>query len=130
MATLIIILLTAAVSILCFQGMLDMDALKFNAYDVWHRKQWYRMLSYGLVHGSWGHLFFNMLTLYFFGTVVERYFQAAEYGQHRTYSPLLGSAVRAGFPAGLPSRHLRTFPQSAWALSGRFFAKRQVKCGL
>ena len=54
-----------------------MDALKFNAYDVWHRKQWYRMLSYGLVHGSWGHLFFNMLTLYFFGTVVERYFQAA-----------------------------------------------------
>lgn len=77
MATLIIILLTAAVSILCFQGMLDMDALKFNAYDVWHRKQWYRMLSYGLVHGSWGHLFFNMLTLYFFGTVVERYFQAA-----------------------------------------------------
>ena len=77
MATLIIILLTAAVSILCFQGMLDKDALKFNAYDVWHRKQWYRMLSYGLVHGSWGHLFFNMLTLYFFGTVVERYFQAA-----------------------------------------------------
>ena len=77
MTTLIIILLTAAVSILCFQGMLDMDVLKFNAYDVWHRKQWYRMLSYGLVHGSWGHLFFNMLTLYFFGTVVERYFQAA-----------------------------------------------------
>ena len=35
------------------------------------------MLSYGLVHGGWGHLFFNMLTLYFFGTVVERYFQAA-----------------------------------------------------
>ena len=35
------------------------------------------MLTYGLVHGGWGHLFFNMLTLYFFGTVVERYFGAA-----------------------------------------------------
>ena len=39
-----------------------------------HRGQWYRMLSYGFVHGGWGHLIFNMLTLYFFGTVVERYF--------------------------------------------------------
>ncbi len=77
MITLIIIIITAAVSIFCFRGALAVDALKFNAYDTWHRKQWYRMLSYGLVHGSWGHLFFNMLTLYFFGTVVERYFQAA-----------------------------------------------------
>ena len=77
MVTLILILITAAVSILCFMGVLNSNALKFNAYDVWHRKQWYRMLSYGLVHGGWGHLFFNMLALYFFGTVVEQYFQAA-----------------------------------------------------
>jgi membrane associated rhomboid family serine protease len=77
MVTLILILITAAVSILCFVGVLNINALKFNAYDVWHRRQGYRMLSYGLVHGGWGHLFFNMLTLYFFGTVVERYFQAA-----------------------------------------------------
>ena len=77
MLTLIIIIVTSAVSILCFRGTLGIGALKFNAWDVRHRKQWYRMLSYGLVHGSWGHLFFNMLTLYFFGTVVEQYFQAA-----------------------------------------------------
>ena len=77
MITLIIILVTVLVSILCFNGRLDADDLKFNAYAIWHRKQWYRMLSYGLVHGGWGHLFFNMLTLYFFGTVVERYFGMA-----------------------------------------------------
>ncbi len=34
-------------------------------------------LSYGLVHGGWGHLFFNMLALYCFGRVVEQYFQLA-----------------------------------------------------
>jgi membrane associated rhomboid family serine protease len=34
------------------------------------------MLTYGAVHGGWGHLVFNMLTLYFFGPLVERYFQA------------------------------------------------------
>ena len=77
MVTLILILITAAVSILCFTGTLNINALKFNAYDIKHRRQWYRMFSYGLVHGGWGHLFFNMLTLYFFGTVVEQYFQAA-----------------------------------------------------
>ena len=77
MITTIIILITAGVSILCFTGMLDIDSWLFNAYQVWHRKQWHRMLSYGLVHGGWGHLFFNMLTLYFFGPVVEQYFASA-----------------------------------------------------
>ena len=77
MVKLIIIIITAGVSILAFNGTPDIDKLKFNAWQVWHGKQWYRMLSYGLVHGGWGHLFFNMLTLYFFGTVVERYFRAA-----------------------------------------------------
>ena len=76
-ATLIIIIVTSLVSILCFTGTLPFDSLKFNAWDVWHRKRWYQMLSYGLVHGGWGHLLFNMLTLYFFGDVVEKYFQAA-----------------------------------------------------
>lgn len=75
--TLIIIIVTSLVSILCFTGTLPFDSLKFNAWDVWHRKRWYQMLSYGLVHGGWGHLLFNMLTLYFFGDVVENYFQAA-----------------------------------------------------
>ena len=75
--TLIIIIVTSLVSILCFTGTLPFDSLKFNAWDVWHRKRWYQMLSYGLVHSGWGHLLFNMLTLYFFGDVVEKYFQAA-----------------------------------------------------
>ena len=74
MATIIIIAITCLVSILCFYGKLNGNRLVFNAHAVWHRKEWHRMLSYGLVHGSWGHLFFNMLTLFFFGRVVEEYF--------------------------------------------------------
>ena len=77
MVTLIIILITAGISILCFTGRLNINSWVFNAYQVWHRKQWHRMLSYGLVHSGWGHLIFNMLTLYFFGPVVEQYFSAA-----------------------------------------------------
>ncbi|MBQ9397935.1 MAG: rhomboid family intramembrane serine protease [Bacteroidales bacterium] len=51
--------------------------MKFSAYDVWHRRQWHRMISYGAVHGGWGHLLFNMITLYCFGRIVEQYFGAA-----------------------------------------------------
>ena len=76
-ANLAIIVITSLVSILCFTGTLPFDRLKFSAYDIWHRRKWYRMLSYGLIHGGWGHLLFNMLTLYFFGEVVEKYFGAA-----------------------------------------------------
>ncbi len=75
MITSIIIILTVIVSLFCFYGG-GFNALKFNAYQIWHSKQWYRMLSYGFVHGSWWHLFFNMFTLHFFGRVVEQYFVA------------------------------------------------------
>ena len=77
MVTIILIAITCLVSLLCFTGRLDANKLLFHAYSVWHRKEWYRMLSYGLVHGGWGHLFFNMLTLFFFGRVVEQYFSLA-----------------------------------------------------
>ena len=75
--TIIIVLVTAIVSILCFTRKLDINAFLFNAWQVWNRKQWYRLFSYGLVHGGWGHLIFNMLTLVFFGPVVEQYFGLA-----------------------------------------------------
>ena len=77
MLTVIIIAITCIVSILCFNGTLNGNKLIFNAYQVWHRKEWYRMLTSGMIHSGWGHLFFNMLTLYFFGRAVEQYFSAA-----------------------------------------------------
>ena len=77
MITVIIIAITCIVSILCFNGTLNGNKLIFNAYQVWHRKEWYRMLTSGIIHSGWGHLFFNMLTLYFFGRVVEQCFSAA-----------------------------------------------------
>ena len=77
MITVIIIAITCIVSILCFNGTLNGNKLIFNAYQVWHRKEWYRMLTSGIIHSGWGHLFFNMLTLFFFGRVVEQYFSAA-----------------------------------------------------
>lgn len=76
MITIIIIAITCLVSLLCFNGRLNGSRLLFNAYQVWHRKEWYRLFTSGVIHSGWGHLFFNMLTLYFFGRVVEQYFAA------------------------------------------------------
>ena len=75
MATLIIIAVTALVSILCFYEKPDVRRLWFTSYGVWHRREWYRMLSYGLVHGGWGHLIFNMIALFCFGAMLETYFK-------------------------------------------------------
>lgn len=77
MITLVLVLVTVAVSMLCFTGRLNADHLMFNAYCVRHHGEWWRMFSYGFVHAGWGHLLFNMLTLYCFGTVVEQYFAVA-----------------------------------------------------
>lgn len=86
MVTRIIIFVTVGISLLCFAGMMDINKMMFNAYAVHHQKQWYRMFSHGLVHSGWGHLLFNMLTLYFFGDVVEEGFTLTH---GSTWGPIL-----------------------------------------
>jgi membrane associated rhomboid family serine protease len=51
-----------------------MDKLIFYPPDIAQRKQWYRFFSNGLIHADIGHLAFNMLSLYFFGDLVNRAF--------------------------------------------------------
>ena len=74
MVTIIIIAITVLASVLCLYGKLDFNALKFSAFEVWHHGKWWQMITHGFVHAGWGHLFFNMLTLFAFGRIVEEYF--------------------------------------------------------
>ena len=50
------------------------DRLKFNAYLIHSKKEWFRFLSYGLVHADYLHLFINVFVLYSFGEIVEIFF--------------------------------------------------------
>jgi len=70
----IIIGITALVSILAFNNHILFDKLKFNAFYILKDKEWYRFLSYGLVHADWMHLFINMFVLYSFGDIVMQIF--------------------------------------------------------
>jgi len=72
--TLIIIVITALVSVLAFSNRELFRRLVFSPYDIKHFKNSYRFLSYGLIHANWVHLLVNMMVLYSFGRVVETYY--------------------------------------------------------
>ncbi|MGQ1890285.1 rhomboid family intramembrane serine protease [Thermophagus sp. OGC60D27] len=74
---LIIIIVVSLISIAGFSRPVIVDRLRFNAWQIINRNEYYRMLSYGLVHGSWMHLLINMFVLYSFGEAVLYYFKAA-----------------------------------------------------
>lgn len=76
--TYIFIVATAIFSYLGFNNRELFDKYKFNAYMVYHRKEWYRLLSHGFLHADWTHLFVNMLVLFFFGRHVENYLDLLE----------------------------------------------------
>ncbi len=76
--TWIIIGFTVLVSISSFNNPELFSKLQFNAYQVYHRKEWYRLISHGFVHANWMHLFVNMFVLYMFGTGVESWLKELE----------------------------------------------------
>ncbi|RYF88776.1 MAG: rhomboid family intramembrane serine protease [Chitinophagaceae bacterium] len=50
--------------------------------------QYYRFLTSGFLHADWMHLFFNMFTLYFFGSNIEKIFAVAGLGGNASYLAL------------------------------------------
>lgn len=72
--TIIIIGITVIISALAFQNSELFDKLKFNAYLIKNQKQWWRFLSYAIVHADWMHLLINMYVFYSFGKIVEATF--------------------------------------------------------
>jgi membrane associated rhomboid family serine protease len=70
-SNLIIIAITCIVSIMAFSNSRLMQDLILWPPAISRDKQYYRLLSYGLVHADPMHLFFNMFTLYFFGRAME-----------------------------------------------------------
>ncbi len=78
--TFIIIALTAIVSFAAFNSTPLKGKLLFYPVAMRNKTQWYRFVSHGFIHSDFMHLGFNMLTLYFFGKVVENYiFTGTEY---------------------------------------------------
>lgn len=72
--TLLIIIVTVVTSLYSQnKGLLSKYVM--NPYQVFHRKEYWRMITSGFIHSGYIHLGFNMFTLYFFGNVVEQIFK-------------------------------------------------------
>jgi len=76
--------------------------LLFSPYKTIRHKQWYRLLSAGLIHGSWVHLLINLFVFWQFGTYLERYFDSVSgfWGSKLFMAGLfLGGIVFANIPS-------------------------------
>lgn len=66
-----ILILTVIVSVVAFSNAGFMNKMMFRPYQILEHGEWYRFLTYGLVHADVIHLLVNMWVLYIFGSVVE-----------------------------------------------------------
>lgn len=99
--TLLIVLVTSAISLVAMNNRDLFIRLLYSPYSVYHRKEYYRLLTHAFLHSGWLHLFVNMYVLYIFGQAAEEYFNYYREGAG-TFSYLLlyiGGVFFATLPA-------------------------------
>ncbi len=74
--TVVLIAATVLVSWLAFGNPRLLDRLILWPPAIDRQHQYDRLLTHGFIHADWQHLLFNMITLYFFGGLVEQWFLA------------------------------------------------------
>ncbi len=72
--SIIIIIVTLIITVIAFYSDEVMTKMMLNPYQVYHKKEWYRMITHGFLHADWTHLIINMIVLYSFGSNVEAWF--------------------------------------------------------
>jgi len=108
MLTWILIGVTVLVSWMAFERPRLMDRLTLWPPAIARKHEYDRLVTYGFVHADWTHLLFNMMTLYFFGPLSERFYAA-------TMGPLayplfyLSAMVAAILPTYLRHRNDATY---------------------
>jgi membrane associated rhomboid family serine protease len=101
---LILIGVTALVSWLAWRNPRLLDRLLLWSPAITRRGEVHRLLTYGFVHADGQHLLFNMITLYFFGGLVEQAFRPwlGDYGYVLFY---LAALVVSVLPSYLEHRN-------------------------
>ena len=70
--TLVLIAITVLVSWQAFEKPQLLGRLILWPPAVDRRRQYDRLLTHGFIHADWQHLLFNMITLFFFGRLIEQ----------------------------------------------------------
>jgi len=72
-----VLVIIAATCLFSYRGFNDValfEKYKFNVAAIENRKEYIRLISSAFLHADFMHLFFNMLSLYFFQAAVTHYF--------------------------------------------------------
>ncbi len=78
MITLIIVILTALISIAAFRSRDLLYRFDLSPFRIVQKGQYYRIFTHAFLHTDYMHLGINMLVLYSFGTGIERIFAGLE----------------------------------------------------
>jgi membrane associated rhomboid family serine protease len=103
MLTLAIIAVTCVVSFVAFNKPRLLDDLILWPPAIQRHREYHRLVTYGLVHADLGHLLFNMLTLFFFGRVLESFY-TMELGTFGFLLFYIGGLVVSILPTYLKNR--------------------------
>jgi membrane associated rhomboid family serine protease len=115
--TLIIIITTCLITLAGFQNGRVVDQLIFWPPAISKKHQYYRFITCGLIHADYMHLIFNMLTLYFFGTVMEAYYQGQLGLQKWYYLALyIGALIVSNIPTYI--KHYKDYNYRSLGASG------------
>ena len=117
--TVIIIIVTVLVSIGAFSNKKLESDLIFYPPAVTHHHQWYRFFTCGLIHADFGHLLFNMLSLFLFGQFVEEKFIEIFSEAGKWY--YLGMYISAMFQQEGDHSRVSASRSNICAVTGRWF---------
>lgn len=100
---LIILAATCIVSFMAFNNRRLLDDLILWPPAIERKREYYRLVTYGLIHADPMHLLFNMMTLFFFGRIMEPQYDAilGEFGFGLFY---LGGLIVSILPTYLKNR--------------------------
>ncbi|MEO6488735.1 MAG: rhomboid family intramembrane serine protease [Ferruginibacter sp.] len=83
--TFTLIAINAIFSFIGFSNSDMMNKTIMWPYRMKRENQYYRFVTSAFLHADWIHLFFNMFTLFFFGSAVEKYFNFYGLGGNISY---------------------------------------------
>lgn len=73
-----ILAVTLATSLAAFQNQFLKEKFVLRPYAFVHRKQYWTVITSGLIHGDYRHLLFNVIAFYFFAFDLEKWFVLQE----------------------------------------------------
>ena len=89
----LILIVTAGISIWAFQDRSVIGKFVMYPYEIFRRKEWYRIITHAFIHADGMHLLFNMFTLFFFGGVVTTMFSYVSTVPHVHFFVMYFSAI-------------------------------------